>query len=195
MKPGGYVSESSQVSFSVRKSVVTNSCPTSFVYYSFKLPLKSVLLIKQRKLKDQCHYQFTLNFPWWWNYILISSNSRSTLRYLVILSSTISLVLSFVGLLEGEKQTSNWRMRNHTETIVYPPGTVRWPTTSSCDLCLSAHHLHAQHHWEPDHYHPDPAGCPPPDPHVFLPQEFLYIRGVIHNCHYTKVPGHYHYRR
>ena len=54
-----------------------------------------------------------------WNDILISSNSRSTLGYLVILSSSVSLVLSVVGLLEGEKQTSNWRMRNHTETIEF----------------------------------------------------------------------------
>jgi len=99
----------------------------------------------------------------------------------------------FVFYSEGYWKEDNEKL--HRNKRVYPPGTVRWPTSSGCDLCLSAHHLHAQHHWEPDHYHPDPAGCPPPDPHVFLPQEFLYIRGVIHNCHYTKVPDHHHYRR
>ena len=43
--------------------------------------------------------------------------------------------------------------------------------------------------------HPNPAGCPPTDPHVFLPQKFLHIRGVIHNCHYTQVPYHHYQRR
>ena len=99
---------------------------------------------------------------------------------------------------------SSWRLlkrrrrkneKLHRNNRVYPSGTVRWPTTSGCELYLSAHHLHAQHHWELDHYHPDPAGCPPPNPHVFLPQKFLLIRNFIHNCQYTQVPGHHYYRR
>ena len=36
--------------------------------------------------------------------------------------------------------------------------------------------------------HPNPDVCSPTDPHVFLPQKFLLIRGVIHNCHCTRIP-------
>lgn len=82
----------------------------------------------------------------------------------------------------------------HRNKRVYPLGLSDDPQVPGCDLCLSAHHLHAQHHWEPDHYHPDPAGCPPPDPHVFLPQEFLYIR-VSFTTVTMEVPDHHHYRR
>ena len=71
------------------------------------------------------------------------------------------------------------KMRNYTETTEFIPGTVRWPITSGCDLCLSAHQLQAQHHWEPDLYHLDTEGCPTPDPRALLPQEFLHIRSVI----------------
>ena len=43
--------------------------------------------------------------------------------------------------------------------------------------------------------HPNPDGCSPTDPHVFLPQKFFHIRGVIHNCHCTQIPYHHYYRR
>ena len=43
--------------------------------------------------------------------------------------------------------------------------------------------------------HPNPDVCSPTDPHVFLPQKFLLIRGVIHNCHCTQIPYHHYYRR
>ena len=45
------------------------------------------------------------------------------------------------------------------------------------------------------HYHPDPAGYLPTDPHIFLPQDFLHIGSFIHNCHYSQVPGHHYYGR
>ena len=43
--------------------------------------------------------------------------------------------------------------------------------------------------------HPNPDGCSSTDPDVFLPQKFLHIRGVIHNCHCTQIPYHHYYRR
>ena len=43
--------------------------------------------------------------------------------------------------------------------------------------------------------HPNPDGCSPTDPHVFLPQKFFHIRGVIHNCHCTQIPYHHYYKK
>ncbi|KAL4701069.1 hypothetical protein H8959_015073 [Pygathrix nigripes] len=91
--------------------------------------------------------------------------------------------------LAGEKSKQLKNEKPYRNNRVYSSGIDRRPKVSGCDLCLPAHHLYAQRHWEPKHYHPYPAGFPPADPHVFLPQKFLHIRNFIHKYQYTQVSG------
>ena len=83
----------------------------------------------------------------------------------------------------------------HRNKRVYPSGTVRYPQFHivSCVFLLTTYMLSITGNLTINH--PNPDGCSSTDPDVFLPQKFLHIRGVIHNCHCTQIPYHHYYRR